>query len=210
MQRKSANIATGQCGGCAALLFAVLSLGACATAPGAVEPLAFERYGHIERFALTSQHTNDTYTIEIYRPDSYAASQRAYPVLLLLDGEYAFDAAVALSDYMQRGEIEEHVIIGVSYGVPFGPPLAEKRTRNFTPPTTGGVLSRDAPTPYYLFLRDELLPEIDRRVRIDANEKTLWGYSLSGSFATWLNYYDPALFRNYVLASPNWGQFGIQ
>jgi predicted alpha/beta superfamily hydrolase len=73
-----------------------------------------------------------------------------------------------------------------------------------------GVMSRAAPAPYYLFLRDELIPEVARRVRIDAGQKTLWSYSLSGSFVTWLNYFDHSLFRNYILASPNWGEFGIQ
>jgi uncharacterized protein len=212
MQIKSMNGETRR--GALAALLAAPGLAACASlpsaAPGPEAHTRFERYGHIERFTLASRATGDAYSIEIYRPPSYATSERAYPALFLLDGEYSFDAAVALSSYMQRGEIAEHVIIGVSFDVPFGPPLAEKRTRNFTPPTTNGVLNRDAPAPYYLFLRDELLPEIARRLRIDPEQKTVWGYSLSGSFVTWLNYYDPSLFRNFILASPNWGQFGVQ
>lgn len=128
----------------------------------------------------------------------------------MLDGDYGFQPAVAISDYMQRGEVAPHLIIGISNDVPFGKPLAAARPPDFTPPTRDGVMTKDVTAPYYLFLKDELLPEIAGRVRIDPAQRTLWSYSLSGSFATWLNYYDPSLFRNYVFSSPNWGQFGIQ
>lgn len=173
----------------------------------------YERYGHIERFKIASSATGRTYTIEIFRPASYAASTRAYPALFMLDGHYGFDAAVALSSYMQRTpnpDLPEYLIIGVSSDVPFGPTMAAVRTPDFTPPTKDGVMTREVVSPYYRFLKDELLPEVERHVRIEPDQKTLWGYSLSGSFATWLNFYDPALFRNYIIASPNWGQFGIQ
>jgi hypothetical protein len=188
-----------------------LGLGAAASwASAAKKSTTFERYGHIERFKIASKATGRMYSIEIFRPASYDTSPHAYPALFVLDGNYAFDAIVALSSYMQRGEIKEHVIVGVSSDVPFGPPLAAVRTPDFTPPTKDGIMTRDAPSAYYGFLKDELMPEIGRRMRVEPDEKTLWGYSLSGSFVTWLNYYDRSLFRNYILASPNWGQFGIQ
>lgn len=194
---------------------AVFLAGACFAVPSAVsaqpaqEAPPFERYGHIERFNLASSATGRTYRIEIWRPASYATSTRAYPALFLLDGNYSFDAAVALSSYMQRGEIAEHVIIGVSSDVPFGPPLAAVRTPDFTPPTKDGVMTREVVSPYYRFLKDELTPAVERRVRVQPDQKTLWGYSLSGAFVFWLNYYDASLFRNYIIASPN-AEYGIQ
>lgn len=168
---------------------------------------AYERYGPIERFQIASKNTGRTYTVEIYRPAGYDAS-KTYPALFMLDGDYAFQPAVALSNYMQRGEIASHLIIGVSNDVPFGDQLAAKRTPDFTPPTKDGVITKDVAAPYYLFLRDELLPEVSKHVRVDPDQKTLWSYSLSGAFALWLNYYDPSLFRNYIIASPN-AQYGI-
>ncbi len=168
---------------------------------------AHERYGHVERFRIASKHTGRTYTIEIYQPKGYDAA-KAYPALFMLDGDYAFQPAVALSDYMQRGEIAPHLIIGISNDVPFGSELAARRTPDFTPPTKDGVMTKDVAAPYYLFLRDELMPEVKKRLRVDADQTTLWSYSLSGAFALWLNYYDPSLFRNYIIASPN-AQYGI-
>jgi predicted alpha/beta superfamily hydrolase len=169
----------------------------------------FERYGHIERFDIASAATGRTYRIEVWLPASYAGSSRAYPALFLLDGNYSFDAAVALSSYMQRGEIKEHIIVGVSSDVPFGPPLAAVRTPDFTPPTKDGIMAKDPSAPYYRFLRDEFLPQVKLKARIEPDEMTLWTYSLSGSFLAWLNYNDHALFRNYIAASPNWEQFGV-
>ena len=186
-----------------------VALVASAPAMAQTPPAPIERYGHIERFDLPSKATGRTYKIEIWFPASYAASTRAYPALFVLDGNYAFDPAVAISSYMQRGEIGEHIIVGVSSDVPFGRALAAVRTPDFTPPTKDGVLAKDPSAPYYRFLRDELLPQLKQKARIDPDETTLWSYSLSGSFLAWLNYNDHALFRNYIAASPNWDQFGV-
>ncbi len=194
----------------AGLLAALGMQSSCATGSVAHSEDRFERYGHIERFAIASRSTGRRYTIEIYRPASYATSTAPCPVLFMLDGNYSFDAAVALSNYMQRDEIREHAIVGVSYDAPLGRDLGVLRTPDFTPPTQNGLMTFDQPVPYFLFLRDELLPEIGRRLRVAPDDTTLWTYSLSGSFATWLNAYDRSLFRNYIIASPNWGQFGIQ
>lgn len=200
-----------------AMAFAALTVCFCLAGPAAASaqtpppaPAPFERYGHIERFNLASKATGKTYKIEIWFPASYAASTRTYPALFVLDGNYAFDSAVSISSYMQRGEIAEHIIVGISGDVPFGDALGRFRTPDYTPPLKDGVVTRDPPGPFYRFLHDELAPQVQTKARIDPDQKTLWGYSLSGSFLAWLNMYDHALFRNYIAASPNWGQFGMQ
>lgn len=162
------------------------------------------------RFTLKSEDRKTTYVVNVWLPRGYPAEPRPRPLLLMLDGEYAFNSAIQLSEYLQRnGEVEEFIIVGLSYDVGFGPPLAVERTRDFTPPVDPAGSIQKAETAYYRFIKDKLLPQLHRRYRIDPAQRTLWGYSLSGSFAAWLNYFDPTLFTHSILASGNLIDFGI-
>lgn len=162
-----------------------------------------------EFFTLNAKATKDDYVVSISLPEGYLASSEAYPLLVVLDGEYAFNAVADISDYMQRdGAVRPYIVVGVSYGVGFGAPLAAKRSRDFTPPIDQQGVVAKIPGGYYALLKRELLPAISERYRIQTDDITLWTYSLSGTFATWLNYYDRQLFKNYIIASPNLG-YGI-
>jgi predicted alpha/beta superfamily hydrolase len=162
-----------------------------------------------EHFTLKSEDGKVTYVVDAWLPKGYLANPRPFPLLLMLDGEYAFSSAVQLSDYLQRnGEIKEFIIVGVSYGVGFGKPLAVERTRDFTPPMDDQRTIKKSETAYYRFIKDRLLPELRARYQIDPRQRTLWTYSLSGSFAMWLNYFDPTLFDHYIIAGGN-ADFGI-
>ena len=164
----------------------------------------------LRQFALTSENGETRYVVDVWLPAEYSTHERMYPVLVMLDGEYAFDSAVQLAAQLQRDqEVQEFIIVGVSYGVGFGKPLAAKRTPDFTPPVDSQGVIRKSETAYYRFIRDRLLPELHGRYRIDPKNRALWGYSLSGSFAAWLNYQDPGLFEHTILASGNLIGFGI-
>lgn len=164
----------------------------------------------IERFNIKSDDGKITYAVRVWLPPSYIAQPRPFPMLLMLDGEYAFDAAVQISAYLQRSEeIEEFIVVGLSYDVGFGEPLAAERTRDFTPPVDDTRSITKSETVYYRFIKNGLLPRLRERYRIDPANRALWGYSLSGSFAAWLNYFDPSLFDHYILASGNLIDFGI-
>lgn len=189
------------------ILIAAAALGLISAALAADSGAA--REARRETFSLRSKATNDEYTVRVWLPEGYRAGAAAYPLLLMLDGEYGFNSAVDISDYMQRdGVVRPYVIVGISYEVGFGPPLAAKRSRDFTPPTDANGIIKKAPAAYHTFLKEELLPALKARYRINAGDLTLWSYSLSGAFAFWLNYYDRALFNHYILASPN-AAYGI-
>lgn len=162
-----------------------------------------------DRFTLKSEDGKVTYHVEAWLPPGYVANPRPFPLLLMLDGEFAFNSAVQIAEYLQRSrETKEFIVVGLSYGVGFGKPLAVERTRDFTPPVDGERSIQKTETAYYRFIKDRLLAELGARYKIDPTQRTLWGYSLSGSFALWLNHFDPALFDHYILASAN-ADFGI-
>lgn len=187
------------------LLFIALGLVSCVSGAG-----LSEKDPQRDRFTLNSEDGKATYVVEAWLPRGYVANPRPFPMLLMLDGEYAFSSAVQISDYLQRnGEVKEFIVVGVSYGVGFGDPLAVERTRDFTPPVDDQRSIKKSETAYYRFLKDRLLPELRKRYQIDPAQRTLWGYSLSGSFVAWLNYFDPTLFDHSIVASGNLIDFGI-
>ena len=163
-----------------------------------------------DRFMLKSEDGKAGYVVDVWLPRGYGTDVRPYPMLLMLDGDYAFNSAVQISDYLQRdGETDAFIVVGVSYDVGFGKPLAAERTRDFTPPLDAQGIITQTETAYYRFIKDTLLPRLEGKYRIDPAKRALWGYSLSGSFAAWLNFHDPSLFDHYILASGNLMEFGI-
>jgi len=180
----------------------LVALAAAPQAPSAMKSPEVRR----QVFTLHATSTKDNYVISVSLPEGYSSSSNPYPLLLILDGEYAFNSAADISDYLQRdGAVRPYIVVGVSYGVGFGAPLAAKRSRDFTPPIDERKVITKVPGAYYEFVKKELIPSIAGRYRIQSRDITLWTYSLSGTFATWLNYYDRQLFKNYIIASPNLG-----
>ena len=185
------------------LLRAVLIFALAGPAPAAAD-------GHLDRFSLKDRRTLATHVIDVWVPEEYRKHPRPMPMLVMLDGGYAFDATVQLAQYLQRDrEVQPFIIVGVRHAADFGKPLAAERSRDFTPPVDGnGSITREQ-TAYYRFLRERLLPRLHHRYQVDPAGRVLWGYSLSGSFAAWLDYHDPTLFDHYILASANLMEFGI-
>jgi predicted alpha/beta superfamily hydrolase len=157
-----------------------------------------------ELFTLHATSTKDEYSVNVSFPKGYHSSSDTYPLLVVLDAEYAFNTVADISDHLQRGgAVRPYVVVGVSYGVGFGASLAAKRTRDFTPSIDKQRVVTKVPSAYYRFVKEELIPTLASRYRIQPNDITAWTYSLSGTFATWLNYHDRQVFKNYIISSPN-------
>jgi enterochelin esterase-like enzyme len=79
--------------------------------------------GHLEKHTIVSKIFDDSRTIYVWLPTSYAASDdKAFPLLLALQGENLFDGAVAaggdewaVDELLSRspGGIPEFVVVGV-------------------------------------------------------------------------------------------------
>jgi predicted alpha/beta superfamily hydrolase len=82
-----------------------------------------------------------------------------------------------------------------------------ERRRDLTGPTRVATDSAIAPrvggsTAFRRFLRDELVPEIDRRYRT-TRERTIIGESLAGLFIVETFLLEPALFTHYIALDPS-------
>lgn len=136
-----------------------------------------EIVGTTEEFVLKSDIINDDYTIYVYLPQNYS-NEPVNQLVIGLDGDSRFKTIASLiSKKVQYGNMPPCIFIGVGNG--------SERNRDYTPTAykngSGGADN------FYLFLKDELIPELESRYNIDkSNNKTLIGHSFGGLFTQYV------------------------
>ncbi|MGC4121681.1 MAG: alpha/beta hydrolase-fold protein [Myxococcales bacterium] len=148
--------------------------------------------GRTEEFSLRGVAVDDEFSIFVRLPAAYDEKPDArFPVVLQLDGntpileEFDVTAGQA-SDLEAMGRIPPTIVVGIGY--PYSAQESNKgRNRDYTlplkhPDTMGGTTSGGAPQ-FLAFLRDELVPALGARYRIQGPEgRALFGHSLGGLF----------------------------
>ncbi len=189
----------GRPGFCVSLI--VLAL-ACKPAPPApsgdrTESAASHVLAGLE-VSLESQVLQERRELRVYLPDSYEGSTFRYPVLYLLDAEFEFLHNVGIVDFLASiDRIPELIVVGV---------VNTNRSRDLTPESAdeedtafwdevGGA------DPFRVFLRDELIPFIDREYRT-APYRIVRGQSFGGLLAIHDYMSDSPIFDAVLASSP--------
>lgn len=143
-------------------------------------------------FAIDSRETGHRYHVYIRTPESYAGNPgRRYPIVYLLDGDSLFPMLAASQTFVEYDdEIGEALVVGIAYGS-FAPPQ-NRRRHDFT-------AGADA---FGRFLRNELIPATERRVRADPDRRILFGQSRGGGFVLHSAFTDPDLFWGRIASNP--------
>lgn len=209
----------------AALCIASLTFGLAACSRDNVKEGGPYVLPHTETFELRARdvgpdrRTEQTYEIRVALPDSYGTDEQRdeYPLIVLLDADYSFAIArnvvEHLSDPRRHSQLPEAFVVAIAY-----PGAAENenlyqmtRTRDYTPIpfATGGygeeMQANSGGAPAFLdFIADDLLPVLDERYPISAEDRTLSGHSYGGLFTTWALLTRPELFARWVIISPSY------
>jgi hypothetical protein len=177
----------------------------------APQPLVVDR---AEVHALTSEINGVAYELRVSVPHGYGEPGRRFPVVYVLDADYAFLLARNVTDHLaERGHLPEVVVVGIGYrGQEPGRSASYRRnrTRDYTPTfvADGGygaeVQKHSGGGPAFLrVIESEIVPWVDRRFRTRPGERTLVGHSYGGLFSVWSLLARPGLFRGHVAASPS-------
>lgn len=173
--------------------------------PGAPQPgpFAIENSAVIPIRAKTSGRD---YEIFVKTPPGYDKPQNAgrrYPVIYLTDGPYTFQVASGISRVpFSQGRFDEFVIVGLSWAKGDAP--ADSRRRDLTPWRDPEIKGETGGGPaHFAFLKDEVMPLVEGRYRIDPANRTLSGQSYGGVFGLWVLFHAPETFQNYILTSPS-------
>lgn len=144
-------------------------------------------------FAIDSRPAQHRYHIYIRYPDDYAKQpQRRYPVVYLLDGDSLFPYLAPHHLFLTYDDgLPEAIIVGIAYG-------------SFAPPVNNRDLDfGDGAAAFQRFLKNELIPNVERRTRADPARRILVGQSRGGGFVLYSAYTDPDLFWGRIASNPS-------
>jgi len=159
---------------------------------------------------LMSKAVGCEYVIQVRLPDSYDKGDARYPVVYVLDGDIVFGLASDVATQLpRRKDGPEVIVVGVAYGGTVDT-WWNTRARDLTPACRNAPAPKEFPNGggarnFQDFLATELMPYVDSRYRTQPGDRTLVGYSFSGTFAMHILFTQPELFQRYVIISPGLG-----
>ncbi len=169
---------------------------------------------------LPSTYVDQTYKILVAKPKNYPESTDAYPTLYVLDANWHFGLVTQLLRTMQiYGELPEILVVGIAYPTEIEGDLWALRARDYTPtedkewpasftetyglPLTELPQASGGSSDFLSFIRHELVPLIDSKYRVDAQDRAIAGWSLGGLCALHALFDEPDLFSRYMILSPS-------
>jgi len=144
---------------------------------------------------LTSSHVDQTFKIFVSLPEGYTESNQTYPILYMTDANWFFSTFHSAVRYLP---VPPMIVVGIGYPTDDFNEISRLRARDFLPTrdTTGGG-------PDFLsFIREELFPFIDARYRVNADDRTFWGYSYGGTFGVYTLFNQLDTFNRYIIGAP--------
>ncbi|XEO75031.1 hypothetical protein WKT22_00044 [Candidatus Lokiarchaeum ossiferum] len=163
-------------------------------------------------FSFYSEEVEDNFTIDVRYPENYKQElNQTYPVIYLLDANFFINITrffneeegfgSVVSRLTDSGQIPEVILVGIGY------PKVNYRERDFLYPAFGWEEISGGGIRFSKFLENELIPYIDSNYRTNNSfGRTLYGHSYGGYYSLFsllnFNHWGPAIFTNYIAASP--------
>jgi len=141
-----------------------------------------------------STKLDDTRELKIQLPRNYNPEDgRAYPLVIVLDGDYLFEPVVGNIDYQSYwDDMPDCIVVGIN----------QSETRDidlsFNDDT---LLPTEEGAMFFEFISMELIPYIDSTFKTTPF-RIIFGHDLSANFLNFYLFKDNPLFRAYVAMSP--------
>jgi predicted alpha/beta superfamily hydrolase len=182
-----------------------------------------------EMYMMDSEHTDRTYRITVSLPLSYSApageawpfndARALWPTVYVLDGNwYAGMVAGVIRPMRWCGRTTDAIVVGIGYREDQGAMEAlresfAQRDHDLTPVRDEAVekdMSKtfQRPVPngdaenFHSFIKDELIPFIEKTYRADPAKRILVGHSYGGLFGLFGLFTTPDLFESLIIGSP--------
>lgn len=153
-------------------------------------------FSQISTDTIASLHLNENRIITVSLPASYQKNkEKKYPLLVLLDGDYlfnAFNGALSYGNYWD--EMPETIIVGIHQNK-----NNERESDCEIDDATGHPIEKGIP--FFDFISTELLPKLEKKYRINPF-KTIAGHDLTASYLNLFLYKESSPFSAYISLSP--------
>ncbi len=145
-----------------------------------------------EYHVLNSEHLSESRAINISLPPNYHSNNKTYPVLYVLDGEYAFDYATGSVQFLANdfNYLPEMIVVGI-------PNTDRLRDFYVTFEEDGEYIS------FINFLEHEVFLFLSENYRVN-DFRVLYGWSSAAGICSYIMVKRPALVDGYIMTG-----FGI-
>ena len=155
---------------------------------------------------IRSEKLGRAYDLYVKLPPGYADPANAntrYPVVYINDAHYTFQTAAGITlAPMRHGGLAPAILVAISYAK--GETGADSRSRDLTPtPDPKNPGKYGGACDYLTFIKDEVIPSIEKDYRADPARRTLTGQSYGALFGAYALLEEPGLFADYILTSPS-------
>ncbi len=149
-------------------------------------------------FVSHSSELQTDYAVTVDAPDA-TIGPGPWPLVLFMDGDYAFDAAVrAYRSLREDNAVPPAVIAAIGYGHPFGSP-ENRRGRDYTPTAAPEEPGSGGADRFLAHLTGPLWDELSARYPLRGDVRAIAGHSL-GALIALHALFQPRPFFNRVLA----------
>ena len=165
----------------------------------------------VEYFQLDSETVERPFHIYVQLPEDYDETNQLYPTIYAIDGDILFPILAPYHMLLGYDDpLPKAIIVGVSYGA-FGAENGNHRSTDYsTPPVPQDYREHSnddgsengGAAKYQSFLRDELIPQIEKRYRSNPAQRILIGQSRGAHFVLYSAYSDPDLFWGRIASNP--------
>lgn len=179
---------------------------------------------------MKSKHTGRDYRITVGLPYAYLKTRikgwpfddapAKWPVIYLLDADWYFGMVTeTIRSMATYGGTTDAIVIGIGY--PGDADVQEtwreawvRRSLDLTPTRdevdekwSAELVKRPCPTGdadnFLQFIKNELIPMVEKEYPIDPSKRTLAGHSSGGLFTIFALLDEPGLFSHYIVGSPS-------
>tara|TARA_R110001606_G_scaffold103163_6_gene225880 strand:+ start:6938 stop:7747 length:810 start_codon:yes stop_codon:yes gene_type:complete len=163
-------------------------------------PFVRAQHHNTEYDSIYSVHLKELRQIKISIPKKYNSKEK-FDVLYVLDGEWATSLSETVYEFLEYAEFIPTNMIIVSIPNYYKDGINMRR-RDFIPSRTKTQPSLIGAKNFLSFLKEELIPSIDKKYPTKTENNILYGSSLGGLFTVYAYLEEPSLFKSYISIEP--------
>ncbi|WKK80715.2 alpha/beta hydrolase [Marivirga arenosa] len=154
---------------------------------------------------------NRQYELYIKLPENYEKNKDySYPVIYFTDAKWHMELLSSATEYL----LDSVILVGISWQLDMPEDLLEEvgdhvsRYRDYTFSTSNNIAHQSkfnfgGATDHLQFIQEDVISFIEKKYRIDPNNRTYFGYSLGGAFGAYILLTKSKTFNHYILGSPS-------
>jgi uncharacterized protein len=151
------------------------------------------------QFENLKSSSGKEYLIYVDLPNDYDSSGKSYSVFYMLDPDFWFQEVSSLHRKLtDENGWSESIIIGIGYGSE----VSKNRFADYSPSYKKKYPGSGNAENFQNFIEESLFPYVKNKFRT-TEDRTIYGHSMGGLFATYVLFTKPTMFNKYIISSPS-------